>query len=113
MNNLLNILSSIRAPLTDEKLTQDEIARQLGLAGVSYEREFRLSEKDRVDFKIAQVAIEVKIKGSQSSILRQLERYALHESVTHIVLLTSRSVIAPATLNGKPLFIISLSKAWL
>lgn len=113
MFDLLHVLSSIRAPLTDEKLTQEEIARQLDIAGVAYDREVRLCERDIVDFLIEKTAIEVKIKGSGSAILRQLDRYSRHDSINHIVLMTSKSIIAPRTLNDKPLTVISLSRAWL
>ena len=110
---LLTLLGSIRAPLENEKQTQLEIANQLDAAGVEYIREFRLAPGEIVDFMIGDVAVEVKIKGSRAGILRQLERYSAHAAVAQIILLTSRSILLPPTIGGKPACAISLSRAWL
>lgn len=113
MSQLLTLLGSIRAPLEDEKATQQEIAKQLDAAGVEYKREVRLAPGDVVDFMIDGVAVEVKIKGNRAQIIRQLERYSAHDVVRQIVLLTSRSLLLPATIGGKPARSVSLSRAWL
>lgn len=113
MSQLIRLLGSIRAPLEDEKETQRVIAEHLDAAGVGYRREVRLSEKDIVDFMIEGAAIEVKIKGSRANILRQLERYSAHADVKQLILLTSRSVLLPRVIGGKPACSVSLSRAWL
>lgn len=113
MSQLLMLLGSIRAPLENEKLTQQEIANQLDVAGVEYEREVRLAPGDIVDFMISGAAVEVKIKGNRAQIIRQLERYSIHDNVREIILLTSRSILLPETIGGKPARSISLSRAWL
>ena len=113
MTDLVTLLSSIRAPLHDEKATQIFIANSLDAAGMSYEREVSLAAGGRVDFMVGAIAVEVKIKGNRSQIIRQLQRYAAHNSVSEIILLTARSIILPPLICGKPTITVSLSRAWI
>lgn len=89
----------------NEAQLQDGIAAVLDKAGIAYEREARLSDGERPDFVVGDAAIEVKVGGSASDMLRQMYRYAELESVARLVLLTSNRRIAralPRTLLGKP-----------
>ena len=113
MQEIKNIIERHRLPLTDEKVTQAAIANALELAGVTFEREVRLSEADIVDFMVGSIAVEVKIKGAKAGIYRQMERYAQHERVTAILLVSSRSMHLPALINGKPTLVASLSRGWM
>jgi hypothetical protein len=113
MDKIKAIIERHRLPLTDEKVTQAAIANALELAGVLFEREVRLSDEDIVDFMIGPVAVEVKIKGAKAAIYRQLERYAQHDCVTAILLVSSRSMHLPALINGKPTLVASLSRGWM
>ncbi len=40
-----------------------------------FHREFRLSDKDRIDFLVGNVGIECKIDGTQAKLMMQCERY--------------------------------------
>lgn len=113
MREIKDIIERHRLPLNDEKVTQAAIANALELAGVSFEREVRLSDADIVDFMAGTIAIEVKIKGAKAAIYRQLERYAEHGCVTSILLVTSRSMHLPALIKGKPTLVASLSRGWM
>ncbi|MFM0405270.1 hypothetical protein [Paraburkholderia dipogonis] len=113
MHSIKAIIEQQRLPLNDEKVTQAAIANALELAGVAFEREVRLSDADIVDFMIGSIAIEVKIKGAKAQIYRQLERYAEHERVTSILLVTSRSMHLPSLIKGKPTLVASLSRGWM
>lgn len=113
MQTIKVIIERHRLPLNDERITQAAIANALELAGVSFEREVRLSEADIVDFMVGSVAVEVKIKGARAQIYRQLERYAEHDNVTAILLVTSRAMHLPALINGKPTLVASLSRGWM
>ena len=73
----------------------------------------RLSDADIVDFMVGSIAVEVKIKGAKAEIYRQLERYAAHDNVTAILLVSSRSMHLPALINGKPTLVASLSRGWM
>lgn len=70
-----------------ETQIQDRVAAALGAAGLVFERECRLSERDRPDFLVGgRVVVEVKLKTPRSVVLRQLGRYAEHDRVEAIVL---------------------------
>jgi hypothetical protein len=76
-------------------------------------REYRLTEKDRLDFYLPneRIAIEVKIKGSAAEVLRQLTRYAEHDEIQSIVLVTTRTQQAyriPTMLNEKAITVCLL-----
>ena len=90
---------------------QDGIETVLRAAGLNYRREVRLSAKDRPDFMVGSIAVEVKINGPALDALRQIHRYSQSDYVGGIVLVTSRaSLIAkmPGVLNGKPVVVASL-----
>ena len=70
-----------------ETQIQARVAAALGAAGLVFERECRLSGRDRPDFLVGgQVVVEVKLKTPRSVVLRQLGRYAEHDRVEAIVL---------------------------
>lgn len=73
-------------------------------------REQRISDRDRPDFLIptdaGNIAVEVKIQGSGSQILRQLGRYAQSEQVQALVFVSTRRVLLsgiPLAIHGKPI----------
>ena len=107
------ILSSRRFSLSNEKRLQEEIAEALALAGVQLVREFRLDAGSIIDFMVGDVGIEVKIKGSKLSIFRQVERYAGFDQIRQLLLVTNVPMGMPAEINGKPVFVFNLAKAWL
>lgn len=80
------------------------------------EWESRLSWRDRVDFLVGvdghTIAVEVKVAGSRNAILRQLGRYAEHDTVDGVVLAaTRRTLLAgmPNAIHGKPLALALLA----
>lgn len=108
------VLGRFRFDLGNEARCQTAIGLALDTAGVSFQREAVLSDTDRIDFLCqGGVGIEVKVKGSALEVLRQLERYARHETVTALVLATARSMGMPAEINGKPVLVVNLGRAWL
>ncbi len=79
------------------------------------ERERALSRRDRPDFIVTVdgllVAIEVKVAGARSAVLRQLGRYAEHDSIAAIILASGRRVLAagiPEVIHAKPVLSIHL-----
>jgi len=112
------VVSAIRAArcdLSDEKRTQADIRDALTAAGIPFEREFRLGAGDIVDFlAYGSIAVEVKLKGAaKRSIFKQLKRYAAHDAVRAVVLVTNLSMGLPAEIAGKPAYYVSLGRAWL
>lgn len=106
-------IQSRRHDLSTEAAAQASLARGFASDGIAAERETWLGPGERPDFIIGGVAIEVKVKGAAMKIFRQLERYATHERVTGLILVTSKSMGAPALIGGKPCLVVSLGKAWL
>lgn len=97
VDQITQALSSYRYLGVDEYAIQDGIAAALSAAGIVFEREKRLGPHERLDFAVATIAIEVKIRGSRADLIRQLARYARHEDVEQIILAsTSRVLLAGA-----------------
>lgn len=110
---LLDRLAGLRLVVETERETQAAIAEKLEWSGVAFEREARLSLKDRVDFLVGTIGIEVKVGGQKRAILRQLERYATHEAIEMLVLVTNVAMGLPSRIGGKPLHVVSIGRGWL
>jgi len=96
-----------------ESTLQEEIRAVLMAAGIPFSREHRLAPRDRVDFLIGRIGVEVKIKGTKRGILRQLQRYAESPAIAGLLLVSNVSTGLPETINGKPVHSLSLGEAWL
>lgn len=114
VNKLIHAIHRSKVSLTDEKMTQVQVAEILRENEIPYVREHRLSGEDIVDFLIDDtLAVEIKLKGQKRAIFRQLKRYATHDQVKGIILLTGISMGLPEEIEGKPTYIGSLSRGWL
>lgn len=73
-------------------------------------REARLSARDRIDFVIGDLGVEVKVDGSLAAVTRQLHRYAQVEELAGVLLVTTRAahLAVPRELNGKPIVVARL-----
>lgn len=71
-------------------------------------REHVLGRSDRVDFMVSGVAVEVKVGGSLAALTRQVHRYAAHDTVTGVLVVTTRWYHGglPETLHGKPIGVL-------
>jgi hypothetical protein len=115
VQSIVTMLASYRFPLSAEKATQAAIEDAFKAHQVEHRREYRLSAEDVVDFFIPEdaIAVEVKIKGSKRAIFAQVSRYAKHESVREIILVTNVPMGMPQVVQGKPIHVINLASAWL
>ncbi|RRJ54856.1 hypothetical protein EHV15_35370 [Paenibacillus oralis] len=106
-----------RFSVAQEKQTQYEVEQFMLHANVAFEREKRLSAQDIPDFYIPSkygcIVLEVKNRYSKRAIYRQLERYAVHENVKGLILLTGTSMHLPGIINDKPAIVVSLGAGWL
>jgi len=105
------LIGGYRYTFPDEQGLQDGIERVLTGAGVTFQREAQLSVDDRIDFLIqCGIGLEVKVQGRPADVTRQLHRYAQHDSITALVLVTSRMQLArvPKELNGKRVDVVRL-----
>lgn len=98
-----------------ERDHQEFLTEWLTDHGIPFEREVALSPRDRIDFLVhGTVGVELKVSACASGVLRQLMRYATHERIGELVLLSfRRSVLAqlPSSLHGKPLHGICIGRA--
>jgi hypothetical protein len=109
------ILAKARIDLSNEKAAQTAIAETLAEGGMRLEREHRLSARDRPDFFLPEsgLAVEVKLRAGRMDVYRQLRRYASHEAVRGLLLVSNTAMALPVEIEGKPAFSISLGRAWL
>lgn len=111
---VLKLLHSAKIPYSTESEMQGAIEHFLTEEQVPFEREFRFTNKDIVDFFIdGSIAVECKTKGQAMAIYRQVQRYAVYEVVKAVVLFTSIHMNLPPTINDKPAFVIKAGRAWL
>lgn len=91
----------------------DQALRSL-LADVEVQPEHSLSAADRIDFFLPSVGLglEVKVKESPLTVIRQLSRYAAHAEVRHLLLVTTRhthgALSQLADVDGVPFQVIRL-----
>jgi hypothetical protein len=100
-----------RMSTRNEYVMQDAVAAALQIAGILYDREYKLDADSRIDFHLPEhrVGIECKVKASGGNTHRQLLRYAMSGEFDYLVLFTSRpcaSTISEFTCSGRkiPLF---------
>jgi len=118
LDALADALRSHRFSYSSEDELQRGIGEVLARDRFHFEREFRLTEKDRPDFMVwagenrarPSVAVEVKIGGTLPQVTRQLHRYAQHEKVDAMLLVTSRFRLSglPERINDKALRVFNL-----
>ena len=92
-----------------EAQLQEGLALALTGAGFGVYREVRLGDRDRIDLLIGRVGIEVKVAGQATRVLEQLARYAEHDRIGALILVTNRfRHDPPGMLNGKPVEVVTL-----
>jgi hypothetical protein len=107
---LVTLLNGYRYSLDSENALQEGIAKSLRRENVEFEREVPLTKRDRIDFMVGRIGLEVKIGGTFSMLLRQLDRYAQCPEVDALVVMASRSRLTnvPCELRGKPICVCGL-----
>jgi len=106
--DLARYLQYHRYRLGHERLLGDDVEAHLEDAGIEFEREKILGPADRVDFLVGGTAVELKIKAQKRAIYRQMERYAMHDVVDGLILVTAGATSLPARINDKPVFVVKL-----
>lgn len=112
---VLQVLRTKRFRFTDEASLQAGLATALNGARIEAHREHDLGPGSRVDFWLPPaVGVEVKIAGSAAAVQSQLERYARHDAVAALLLVTSRwqGSRQPDLVAGKPLRVHVIARAF-
>jgi hypothetical protein len=76
---------------SSEKDLQDGIGELLHKKEIAFDREVSLSPRDRIDFLVGAIGIEVKVASSPNEVQRQLWRYAEDKRVESLILVTTKS----------------------
>lgn len=113
-DQVIAALTGARFRFTTEAELQDGVELVLGDALFNVEREVVLGARDRIDFMVGGVGIEVKIGESLSAVTRQLHRYSLHDRVEALVLVTSmlKHDHMPARINGREIHVFTVVRAF-
>jgi hypothetical protein len=104
----LGALQGNAARVQNESELAEIVARVFTEAGLPFEREVRLNERDRIDMLgHGGVGIEFKIDGSAANLIRQLDRYASCAEISSLLVVTTRRRLAslPNSLREKPVLV--------
>lgn len=109
---IVMLLRTARLAASSEAALQASIGEVLTAAGVPHVAEHRLSAGSRIDYLAEQIiGIEAKVKYPKRAIFRQLERYAAHEGISALILVTGTALGLPPLILGKPLFYVSIGRS--
>lgn len=114
MSDLRIVITALRAHrfnYTDEHDLHRGIDAALTAADVEYATEVRLSARDRIDYVIGRLGVEVKVKGTTDALRRQVTRYTEHDAIDEVLVITTLRRHAhqlPALINGKNVWTIHL-----
>ncbi|MGE0450868.1 MAG: hypothetical protein AB7Q29_14945 [Vicinamibacterales bacterium] len=111
--DVLDRLGAFRLPIGRELAFQDAVAEILTRSRIPFEREYDLrGGRGRIDFyvPVLRLGLELKVKGSPSDVVRQLQRYTSSSEIEVLVLVTGRARLGamPSTLGGKPLHVAAV-----
>lgn len=108
---LCHLLRRRQYRLGHEILLQEDVEAALTALNIPFVREHVLSPGSRVDFFVdGHIALELKIKMSARHIHRQLERYATHDEVDSLVLMTLGAGGVASAFLGKPCYVVNLAR---
>lgn len=119
VDSLAALLGRFAFRYSSEEQLHQRIASVLEAADWKFDREVRADDANRFDFLVAGgVVIEVKVDGSASAALRQVERYAALPSVNGILLASTeswaglrlRNEVRRAGWHGKPLGMVRIRR---
>lgn len=101
---LITLMKPFRIRYATELDMQDDLDSLLSAAKQDYTREWIIGA-GRLDFHLANgIGIECKIAQSPDTVMRQVRSYLEHDSVTGILVVTSKAShrAIPRSLNNKP-----------
>jgi hypothetical protein len=108
---LARAIESYRFNIGTELELQDGIERVLSrqYETVPVRRDVKIG-KDRIDFVVGSIGIEVKIGGTLSALTRQIHRYIQDETLHGLLVVTTKSGHRqmPEAINGKPVRVLYL-----
>lgn len=108
--SLCDLLGKYRFRYANEIALQDGIQIVLRAENLEFSREVVLSGRDRIDFMVGSIGLEVKVGHPLAQVMQQIHRYAQQEQVSELLLVTNRCrhAIVPEVINGKPVVVLFL-----
>lgn len=99
----------------NEVQLHEALAEVLTMAGYAFEREYVLDAKNRADFWLDGLVIEVKVDGALSEALRQVDRYIALPQVKGVLLASTQrwaaqQLDARPAWQGKPFQMVRLGR---
>jgi len=114
VSKIICCIRAARLDLSDEKATQRDLAEMFTQERIFFAREVRLSRADIIDFMIQGIGIEVKLQGAvKTAVHRQLVRYAKHDNIKCLILVSNLSMGLPQQIEGKDVYFVSAAEGWL
>jgi len=117
IETLYDQLAQFPLRIGHEKRAQADLEQHLVNSGIPFAREVALNDKDFPDFVIdteaGAVVVELKIRAQRKRIFKQLERYAQHDRVIALILVTATPMGLPDTIHDKPAMVLSIGQGWL
>ncbi len=117
LERVASVLRRIRLPVAIREVDLHAIvAEQLRGARISFEPEYRLGPRERIDF-LADGGVGIECKRGHPNgpaLLRQLTRYSAHREVRAllVVLPWKKHVSVPREIGGKQVMTLSLNELW-
>lgn len=109
---LLNILKSQVLNANDEEALQESIAKLLKQKNINFEKEFIISKKSRVDFKINNILIECKAGSfNKRGLLRQVKRYREEYKEVEAIIIVTPSMMRHFSIKNTPIYIINTTNS--
>lgn len=114
-NAVANHLSGYAYRYSSEVRLHENMAKVLESHGFDFERERVLDARNRADFWLDGIVIEVKVDGSMADALRQVDRYINLPDVTGVILAATPRWAASPLVNkpvwqDKPFQMIRLAR---
>lgn len=106
--NLRRTFAGLSCAVTDEAALSAIVRARLESGGFALRSEVALdgNRRNRIDFVVDGVGLELKTDGSPAAVLRQIDRYSVAEELCAVVLITTRRSHLrglPSELRGKPI----------
>lgn len=112
VDGLIDQIRRMKLPVTNEKDLQDVLgpvlSKYAGMRRLPFSAEHILSDKDRIDFRIGNIGIECKVKGSRPEVYRQVSRYLAHD--LECVILVCPWPLQNFTIDKKPVYIVNINE---
>lgn len=115
LDRVLDAVRTVRINRTglNEFEIHDAIVEALLRHGLPHRREHAFGPRCRADIWVDGVVIEVKKqRPPRQELLDQVNRYAAQPACRAIITVLERSIALPATLNNKPIAVLSLNALW-